>query len=613
MDSSSWAVVPWTFNSQLFFLRHLVGYEENCFHDESVDLVLDFDDIDFYESEEEEDKKLMLLDPKNWREQDHYQVLGLTKARWKASDEHIRLAYRKKVLKHHPDKRRVRGLEVHDAERDYFTCITRAFETLSDRTKRRSFDSIDPDFDDSIPSRSDVTPANFFEIFSPVFYRNAHFSRQRPVPGLGGPFTSRKEVERFYQFWYSFDSWREFSYLDEEPPEKAENRDERRYYDRCNRAQRQKRRNEELKRLRQLVDLAMSLDPRIARFKQKEAAAAEQRKKAKKEAARAKLEEERRQRAEREAAEMKEKEEREARAKEEQQRQRAEREQLKKSTREAKKALQAFLNNVDYFAEGRSDVRLQHMDIIQPFVDSLALSELQSLVKEVGEDCEKGRAMILDRAMEHRASLRASHMEACKETTGGAKRGAGGDTEGVTWSLEMTQHLVKAFNLFPSGTQQRWDTIATYINQRLPEMERQLTGKMVMRRAKTMQKNDSQMKSEVNSKAFDSFSKKVTASESGAQSDITVRYDKENAEVSQWSLQEQKLLEQALRTYAAPSADKWDKIAAAVGTKTKKECIVRFKELAAIIKAKKEAAAAAAGAGAGAGASTSAGKKAATK
>jgi len=32
---------------------------------------------------------------------------------------------KKKVLNHHPDKRRARGLAVKDGEDDYFTCITR--------------------------------------------------------------------------------------------------------------------------------------------------------------------------------------------------------------------------------------------------------------------------------------------------------------------------------------------------------------------------------------------------------------------------------------------------------------------------------------------------------
>ncbi len=32
---------------------------------------------------------------------------------------------KKKVLRHHPDKRRARGLEVKEGEDDYFTCITK--------------------------------------------------------------------------------------------------------------------------------------------------------------------------------------------------------------------------------------------------------------------------------------------------------------------------------------------------------------------------------------------------------------------------------------------------------------------------------------------------------
>ena len=35
---------------------------------------------------------------------------------------------KKKVLRHHPDKRRARGLEVKEGEDDYFTCITRGKE-----------------------------------------------------------------------------------------------------------------------------------------------------------------------------------------------------------------------------------------------------------------------------------------------------------------------------------------------------------------------------------------------------------------------------------------------------------------------------------------------------
>jgi len=42
-----------------------------------------------------------------------------------------------------------------------------------------------------------------------------------PAPLLGDMFTPRHEVEAFYDFWYNFDSWREYSFLDEEEKEKG--------------------------------------------------------------------------------------------------------------------------------------------------------------------------------------------------------------------------------------------------------------------------------------------------------------------------------------------------------------------------------------------------------
>lgn len=49
--------------------------------------------------------------------------------RFNATDDDIRRAYRKIVLKHHPDKRKAQGENV-STDSDYFTCITKAYETL---------------------------------------------------------------------------------------------------------------------------------------------------------------------------------------------------------------------------------------------------------------------------------------------------------------------------------------------------------------------------------------------------------------------------------------------------------------------------------------------------
>lgn len=47
-----------------------------------------------------------------------------------------------------------------------------AYEMLSDPVKRRAFNSVDPTFDNSVPSKSEAKD-NFFQVFSPVFERNS--------------------------------------------------------------------------------------------------------------------------------------------------------------------------------------------------------------------------------------------------------------------------------------------------------------------------------------------------------------------------------------------------------------------------------------------------------
>lgn len=79
------------------------------------------------------------------------------------------------------------------------------------------------------------------------------------MPKLGDEQSTFDEINDFYSFWYDFDSWREFSYLDEESKESASDRDERRWIDKQNKAARAKRKKEETARLRQLVGTTSKL------------------------------------------------------------------------------------------------------------------------------------------------------------------------------------------------------------------------------------------------------------------------------------------------------------------------------------------------------------------
>lgn len=44
-----------------------------------------------------------------------------------------------------------------------------------------------------------------------------------------------------------------------------------------------------------------------------------------------------------------------------------------------------------------------------------------------------------------------------------------------------------------------------------------------------------------------------------------------------WTTEEQKLLEQALKTYPSNTPERWDKIAQAIPNRSKKDCIKRYK------------------------------------
>jgi len=227
--------------------------------------------------DEEEDPDLLARDPKEWKQQDHYAVLGLQDYRYKANDEQIKISHRRKVLRHHPDKKAGQAGETNDD--GFFKCIQKAMEVLTNPERRRQYDSVDQhyiDMQDDIPSATVLTkritkdPQEFFEVFTPIFEVEARFSNKQPVPMLGEMDASKAEVEGFYDFWYNFDSWRSFEYLDKEVNEGSDSRDDKRYTEKKNKSERARRKKEDNTRLRSLVDQALSLDPRIKRIKEED-------------------------------------------------------------------------------------------------------------------------------------------------------------------------------------------------------------------------------------------------------------------------------------------------------------------------------------------------------
>ncbi|XP_023246582.1 dnaJ homolog subfamily C member 2-like isoform X2 [Copidosoma floridanum] len=581
-----------------------------------VDTSIDYGD----KEEEEEDYSnyqfeddilyLRSLDPKEWKEQDHYAVLGIKDLRHKATEDVIKRAYKHKILKHHPDKRKAMGEEIR-VDDDYFTCITKAWETLGNPVKRRSYDSVDPYFSDILPDEKEAKE-NFYKVVGKAFEENSRWSLKKPVPKLGNPNTPRERVEKFYLFWYGFESWREYSYQDEEDKESGQDRDTRKWIEKKNKSVRAKKKKEEMIRIRQLVDMAYSIDPRIRKFQQQDKDKKQAVKRAKQEAVKARQQEE--ERIAREAAEKerleREKREAEERAKMEQQKQ--ERDQQKKALRKERKNLRDICKENAYFAK-TTDESIRHMENVEKMCELFKLTKLEETVKSVRAEGKEAFLRIMEEVDQR---LQAERRAVLGHKDNDAKSALEKQVKGCTapWTENDLQLLIKAVNLFPAGTNQRWEVVANFINQHTNSTDgTKRDAKEVLAKAKDLQSTDfskSSMKEQANKKAFDNFiNEKKHKDVDDRMPAVTERLDNpipngksakdaevkeksvksEKTEPAAWTPAEQKLLEQALKTYPASVADRWDQIAACLPSRTKKECMKRYKELVELVKAKKAA------------------------
>lgn len=446
---------------------------------------------------------LKSLDPKDWKNQDHYAVLGLKDMRFEATEDDIKRAYRKIVLKHHPDKRKGQGQEV-KADEDYFHCITMAYETLGTLKNRRAFDSVDPEFDDALPTQSEVKK-DFFDALRDVFRRNSRWSESRkPVPQLGDENTERSKVEDFYDFWYNFSSWREFSYLDEEDKDKGQDRDERRWIEKQNKAIRLQRKKEESARIRTLVDLAYNNDPRVVKFKKEDKDRKLAAKRAKQDAYQAQKAEEDRLAKEAVLAKQKAAEAEQKRIENIQ----IEKEKMKRALKKERKILRDAAKAKDYFTSDDKE-RLKHLEGVEKLCETLKLPELQEFNKELASG---GRNVFvkaleeLEKKLEEERRVQSSQSNSIPNN-GGLKI----VDRKALWSHDNVQLLIKAVNLFPAGTISRWEVIANYLNQHGTNLgDMKFYAKDTLNKAKELQSGDfskSDLKTVVNQQAYESFEK----------------------------------------------------------------------------------------------------------
>lgn len=335
---------------------------------------------------EPESAALLQSDPKDWKKQDHYAVLGLSAHRYHATDAQIKRAHRKKVLRHHPDKKAAASGNVNDDA--FFKCIQKAMEILSDPVRRRQYDSVDEGAEVPAPSKK---ARDFYKTWGRALAAEGRFSVRQPVPALGGPDASKAEVDEFYNFMYAFDSWRTFEYLDKDLPDDTDNRDQKRYQEKKNRAERAKRKTEDTARLRKMVDDALAIDPRIKQFKDAARKAKEQAKWDREAGAREAAEKERLEK-EQAAAQAAQQAEQEKAQKENSKKAK---EDAKKAARKDKKTLKAALKDANYFCnEGDApmdvvDKVLTEVEALMERLEAVALHDLAGVIAAAKGDAAK--------------------------------------------------------------------------------------------------------------------------------------------------------------------------------------------------------------------------------
>lgn len=519
----------------------------------------------------------------------HYEVLGIKELGVEATEKDIKIAYRKMALIYHPDKQdnKEEGKKQTDP---MWLKVQEAYETLVDPEKRRRYDST-MEFDDSLPEETD-DPATFYESFGRVFRRNAYWSVKKPVPDLGDENTPLKKVLRFYDFWDSFESWRDFTVDDEYNLDEAENRYERRYMEKENKRLKADLLKKERQRIKKLVEMARNNDPRIIQARKEEEEKKEKQRleklRKKEQAKQEQLEQERKKEEERLNEERKKQEQERL----EQEKKKAEREAIKAAKTQFKTLVLEKVNNPKY-----------DKFFVQTILESLSVEETKKVNALLESASEKDALSVFEgylaereKKMSHKAT---HHSKSLPKESGSTTSNKASD-----WTLDELSLLSKATVKYPPGTKNRWECISEYMGTRSPDE--------CVAKAKELGQNQA-LKSTAskltNSKeAFEQLKKQKDVMKPVSEP-LDKRYvepavekkptqDNEEKKESQekpaeedvWSQKQQQQLEAALKEFPStlPVDERWNKIAEKVEGKTRKQCVERFKQLrAALAKTKK--------------------------
>ncbi|KRZ68234.1 DnaJ -like protein subfamily C member 2 [Trichinella papuae] len=562
-------------------------------------------DVDMSEFDNISDRKyvayIMLLNQIDSSDYDFYRILGLSKLRQHATSAQIKAAYHRLILTHHPDKGSDLSSALWKNVNLYFPCILRAYNVLSNPKLRRSYDSYDPNFDNSVPPVRKYSSDEFFAAFAPVFKRNACWSKIKPVPLLGDINTDISEVHAFYSFWLQFESWREctwdmLSTIDQ--LDASFRREIRRSMMKQQYAMEGRvfMRNER-KRILTLVENARKCDPRIMQYELEMKQKRIEQKRRKLEARRLAMEEERARKMKEEEQEKLQKEKELEKARQEALALKRQKHAAKKAISKEKKKIVAHLEKNDYFAAVGGD-KLKFMEnefLLETVLTIDEMKHLNAKLEAAGsaKDAMQAYMEVSAKIDEHRNAEREKLEQQQKQEAEQRKSRLTCIQANENWNDEDKQLVIRGMSRYPAGTKLRqmfrlWNIIADYVNRHSSSGESR-TPKAVAAIAKEMLNSDKPGRAN----ATAGTSNLVKKNRAVVEASPTTRYDYEAAEVDDvccalpeaksWTPEEVEQFKKAIKMYPPGTHKRWERIIMKLPRRTQVACLRRYNEILRVL------------------------------
>ena len=255
------------------------------------------------------------------------------------------------------------------------------------------------------------------------------------------------------------------------------------------------------------------------------------RKKAKADAAKARRDEEERIRKEAEEKERAEKEAKELEEKKRLEAEKKEKEIQKKALKKEKRELRTITKEHNFFcveaeagsqsSEEEKVVHMTELDRLCEILSSIELESLNSRLKSASDN-SSARSVFIDAYTSLNAKLEKEKLATIEKASGGSNKGSGASSGkgGGDWSNDELSLLIKAVNLFPAGTAQRWEVVANFVNQHTKTPEIVRNAKETLAKAKELQSGNfhlSSLKEDANNRAYENLEKQK-------KKDVKVRY-----------------------------------------------------------------------------------------